>query len=1107
MKPSDPRLRRQLAPARTQLLGVLAGGLASSALIIVQAFTITGLVVAALGDRRVLPWAIATGAVLALRGVAALVSDAYAAHAAAVVGSDLRRRIVRAVVAGRPGAGGATAVLATRGVAAAEPYLTRYLPTLVLATVLPLLTVVVIATQDLLSALIVVCTLPLVPVFGALVGLATRDRAQEQWQAMGSLAGHFLDVMRGLPTLVAHRRARAQSARIAKITDRYRRASMSTLRLAFASSAVLELVATLSVALVAVTVGVRLASGSLDLSTALVVLLLAPEAYWPLRRVGAEFHAAAEGSATFEAVDALVGEHDEDPSGRTVADRAPLVLRDLSVVHPGRTRPALAGLSATLPGRGVTVVTGPSGCGKSTLLSALAGLVPGAGGEILADGVPVGGIRWQAQVAWLPQRPHFVAGSVADNLRLGSPGADDDALWEALSRVALEERVRALPRGLEEPLGEDGATLSAGERARLALARVVVADRPWTLLDEPTAHLDQLTEQIIADTIVDLGRRGAVVVVAHRPAIVALADHVLALPARAPAGGTPSPGPVPRTPSRRPAPDRLPTPPPAPASYRRLWGSALLGGLASTAGVALTATAGWLIVQASTRPAILTLLVAIVGVRAFGLARPVLRYAERLLSHDAALRLLARRRVQVYDAMVPLTPARLGRRRGDLLASVVDDVDSVVDQELRVRLPVRSFVIVGAIATTVATVLLPWIGVVVGVTCLLTGGGAFAAAYLGARRAERATVALRAELSEAVVEVVQLAPELRMWQAGERAARRVGSLSDGLGRATREAGRRLGGARALVLGVTGVAVGATAVLGGTAVDAGTLSGPSMALLVLLPLALVDVALPLADAGALSARTRAAGLRLHRLERTAPAVRDTVAVATPVTPETELDAVCGRWSADAPLTSAVSLRLTPGSRVALVGPSGSGKSTVAALLLRFLDPTRGRVTMGGHDTRLMSLDDVRTVTGLVDDDPHVFATTVVENVRFARPDATDPQVEAALRRACLGDWLDSLPDGLHTWLGDGHAGVSGGERARLAVARSVLADQPVLILDEPAAHLDHATAIELAADVLRDDPTRSVLWITHGDVGLDLVDHVVTIPDADAIRIGTQSVGS
>ncbi|HWJ11155.1 MAG TPA: thiol reductant ABC exporter subunit CydD [Nocardioides sp.] len=1093
MRPTDPRLRALLVPARAAVAGIVATGMAGGLLVIAQAWVVTGLVLAVLDGSGVRGWGVAVAGLLLLRGVVGGIGDHFAARAAASVGTVLRHRLLRTALqqSAGPEPRDEVAALVTRGVSAAEPYLTRYVPAVVVAAVLPPLTVVALATQDLLSALVVVLTLPLVPLFGALVGLATRDRAEEQWRAMASLSGHFLDVVRGLPTLVAHRRAHAQSARIAEVTDRYRLASLRTLRIAFASSAVLELVATLSVALVAVTVGVRLASGSIGLHTALVVLLLAPEAFWPLRRVGAEFHAAAEGAATFEAAhDLLAGSAPTSapaPVNAPAPPHAPLVLDHLGVVRPGRTVPAFRDVSALIPTTGITAVTGPSGCGKSTLLAAIAGLVP-AEGSVLSGGVEIGGPRWQAQVAWLPQQPQFVDGSIEDNLRLARPDATDDQLWRALREVALEIRVRQLPAGLGTPLGEDGATLSAGERARLALARVVLADRPWVLLDEPTAHLDELTEQVIADTIVALGRRSSVIVVAHRPRLVELADRVIALPA--PPAAT-APGPV--SPARRPRPAARVAAGVSVAARegRALAGATVIGALASASGVALTATAGWLIVQASTRPAVLTLLVAIVGVRAFGLARPVLRYVERLRAHDAALRLLARRRVEVYDALVPLVPARLGRRRGELLSSVVDDVDSVVDRQLRVRLPLVQLGLVTALAAAVAGVIDPAAAaVVVGL------GVATLTAHLlvrhGARVAERRLVELRASLSMTVVDSLQAGEDLRMWQRTVAAADRVADTSARLGEVSVATAAWLALGRGLVLTASGAAVAAMAALTAGPVATGALSGPLMALLVLLPLALADVALPCADAGVVAARTRAAGDRLDALERTPPAVADVPGRVAPAADDVRLTDLRARWDVRAPATAPVTLDLAPGDRVALVGASGTGKSTVAAVLLRFLDPCAGTARLGGADLADTGPDDVRRRVGLVDDQPHVFATTLLENVRLARPDASDADVERALRSACLGSWLDSLPDGTGTWLGTGHAGVSGGERARIGVARSLLAAHPVLVLDEPTAHLDHATAEQLAGEVLGGPRTRSVLWITHGTAGRDLVDRTVEL---------------
>ncbi len=680
MRPLDPRLLPLLRPASPSLTGVVAAQVVGGALLVAQAFAVAHLlVVVARGQVDRVPLAAAlTVLVVAARSLASYVADRCAARASSTVGSHLRRRLVRAVLdlpADRLSQqrGGELALLVTRGVSAVDPYLTRYLPALVVALVLPPLTLVAIGSQDLLSAAIVVATLPLVPLFAALVGLATRDRAEQQWQSLGSLAGHFVDVVRGLPTLVVHRRARAQSATIRRVTDEHRRATLATLRLAFASSAVLELVATLSVALVAVTVGVRLAGGSLDLGTALVVLLLAPEAYWPLRRVGAEFHAAAEGTATLtEAQDLFDAVPSVPPAtadaGEEPAPWAGLTLHDLRVVRPGRRTPALDLPGETvLPARGLVAVTGPSGCGKSTLLAVLAGeLAPETGRGTDAA---------RRQVAWVPQRPWLEGRTVRDLLVVARPDATDADLWAALARVDLDGLVAGLPGGLDAAAGEDGARFSGGQRARLALARAVLARRPLVLVDEPSAHLDPAAEQVVVDTLTWLAQTSTVVAVTHAPRLVEAADRVLRLqPAAtrevaAPAAAPAVPVPVPA----RPVPDERPAARPAGGTSgagRWRW-SVLLGVLASCCGVALTVTSGWLITRASEHPPLLFLMVAIVAVRAFGIGRPLLRYAERLVGHDSALRMLAERRVEVYDTLVPAdarrarpAPRRPARRRG-----------------------------------------------------------------------------------------------------------------------------------------------------------------------------------------------------------------------------------------------------------------------------------------------------------------------------------------------------------------------------------------------------------------------------------------------------------
>ena len=1142
MKPVDPRLLPHLAPARTTLAGALATSVVAGLLVVAQAFAVAAVITRLLdGDRDgTARAATALVAVLVGRAVAGWVVDACTTRASAQVTGRLRRQVLEAALSlGVFGLSrrhsGELATLSTRGVTAVDPYLTRYLPALFLAGVLPPVTVLAIGTQDLLSAVIVLATLPLLPVFAILVGLATRDRADRQWQALSSLAGHFVDVMRGLPTLVVYRRANAQAASIRRITDRYRRATNETLRLAFASSAVLELVATISVALVAVTVGLRLASGSLDLGTALVVLLLAPEAYWPVRRVGAEFHSAAEGTATFEAVDALLAETADATTedlprqvpgmlhGRGLdAGALPLpgggiVVEGLTVRYPDRSADALAGFGCRIPPRGLTAIAGPSGAGKSTLLAVLLGELAATEGTVRVGERDLTGLTdrertaWQSRIAWVPQRPWLLPGTVRDNVLLGRPDATDSEVWAALERVALADLVATLPGGLDEPVGEDGASLSAGERARLVLARVVVARRPLVLLDEPTAHLDAVTEQVVADTLTWLATRSAVVVVAHRPALAALADHVVSVPAPpqvAPADvAHPAPGAIPAQDRRTDALESAPCAMSAPRdevleSSRtdrrgrlRLWGGAALGALAAASGVALTATAGWLIARAAEQPPVLTLMVAIVGVRTFGLARPALRYAERLVSHDVALRLLAERRAAVYDALVPLVPGRLGRQRGDVLTSVVDDVDALIDKHLRVRAPLLTFAAVGVLATAFATAVLPVAGLVTGAGLAVGGGLAYLVSHAGVAAAEPAFVAARAGLGSRVVQTLQGAPDLLLWQAHGRALDEVDRTGEVMARAGSRSARAQGLGRALALLAAAAGMAATAWVCAPALATGAVSGPMAALLVLLPLALLDVVTPLADAGALQVRTAAADQRLAALAARQPAVADaSQPVGLPGTDTTMvLDRVFAGWP-DRPVLRDLSLELPAGSRLGVVGPSGSGKSTLAAVLLRFLDPHFGSVRLGPTDLRELALDDVRRTVGLVDDDPHVFASTLRENLRLARPDATTDEIVRALRAAQLGPWFDALPRGLDTWLGEGHAHVSGGERARIALARAVLAGAPVLVLDEPTAHLDTATATAVTADLL-DTATaagRTVVWVTHGTVGLDRMDRVLDL---------------
>lgn len=548
MRPFDRRVLSALPEARQILAGLGAVGILQGIVAVAQAFAVANLVVSvvrSLGDSpgtagmppADLPRALlVVGAAFAIRAGLGAAAELLAAAGGVRVSTAVRERLLTRWLTlpadDRPDPVVAN-TLATQGATTIEPYVARFLPALVGAAVLPVLVVVTIATIDWVSALVVVLTVPLLPVFAALIGRATQDQTERRWRALTSLSGHFLDVVRGLPTLVSYGRAERQAETIGQVSERHRAATVQTLRIAFLSSAALELLATVSVAIVAVTVGLRLTNGTMELAPGLVCILLAPEAYWPIRRVGTEYHAAADGVVALgQALDELDRpvpatspvEVYPSPRGLGYTSTGRSTVAGVAYRYPGSDHDALEGVDVVLPAAGLVAVTGPSGAGKTTLLELLAGLRRPSRGTVHTPSAHV-----------VSQRPLLVAGPLRDNLALGlDPVPSDTALWAALRAVGLDTDLQALPAGLDTMLGDDGFGLSAGQRARLALARATLSDAPLMLFDEPTAHLDDRSAAVAHKVIRDLARTRAVVVVSHRPELVALADQVVAVPA---AGG------------------------------------------------------------------------------------------------------------------------------------------------------------------------------------------------------------------------------------------------------------------------------------------------------------------------------------------------------------------------------------------------------------------------------------------------------------------------------------------------------------------------------------------------------------------------------------------
>ncbi|MFL6081465.1 MAG: thiol reductant ABC exporter subunit CydC [Ornithinibacter sp.] len=519
---------------------------------------------------------------------------------------------------------------------------------------------------------------------------------------------------------------------------------------------------------------------------------------------------------------------------------------------------------------------------------------------------------------------------------------------------------------------------------------------------------------------------------------------------------------------------------------------ALLGGAATASGIALTATSGWLIVRASEEPIILTLMVAIVAVRTFGIARPFFRYLERLVSHDAALDDLAVRRTSVYAALIPLTPARLGRRsRSRVLTGVVDDLTDVVEAQVRVTVPLLSSTLAALVAVVLTAWFSPAIGLVLAGLMVAVAGTCWLAWVLESHSRDE-LLESRAEVLRISDLVARQAAELQAIGATHTAAGWLDDAHDILRRAVRRQSR----GRALVAAALLVATAVATLLAALLVDPAVTGRPVAALLVVVPVAVGDALAPLVDTMRYLARAQGSSVRLEALLDQEPAVTDSpAAVAEHIHSSgrrVDLDGVAASWTGHGEQLAPTDLHLRPGQRVAVVGPNGTGKSTMLAVLARHLDPSRGRHAVDNVDVHHLTIDDVRRHVAVVDDEPHVFAASLATNLRLAGPDADDAALERALQRAGLDRWLAGLPDGLDTALGSGGRGLSGGERARLGVARAVLADRPVVLLDEPTAHLDHATATAVLDDVLSATDGRSVVMVSHRPEALDRFDTVLDL---------------
>ncbi|WP_349828466.1 thiol reductant ABC exporter subunit CydD [Brevibacterium litoralis] len=1119
-----------------------------------------------------------------LRALVAWATRSVGARAAVTVREETRRALASRILSGSTRdigvPEGALGLLGTRSLDDFDDYFTQVLPALTATLVVPFVLIARILFADWVSAVVLCLTLPLVPFFMVLIGGYTAERVQEATAALDRLSTHLVELARGLPVLVGLGRVRAQTAALGRITAAYRDTTLTTLRVAFLSALALELLATISVALVAVFIGVRLVHGGMELRDGLFALVLAPECFLPLRRLGAAFHSTENGLAAFRRVQEVIG---TPLAARVPAPRSPdeggdaaeaLRIDGLTVTHAGRDVPALVEVDARIPERGLTVLTGASGAGKSTLLGVLAGFVRAEGGTRVTGSV-IGGSGEESARAWVPQAPRTHAATLDAELRLyaGECSADD-----------RQRALRAV--GLDLSPETSCAALSPGELRRLALARALV--RVWAgarlvLADEPTAHLDPDAAERVRAVLRELTDSATVVVATHDPALVARADQVMHLAdgrmvPDAPARGTGATGPdgdgtgeergqgasadgSARWTGRERLLDGSTPDGPAPDGAGagaigvrralgrlaravdmrrpRFWLAVLCGIVAVAAGAALTAVSAWLIVHAATQPPIMYLLVAIVGVRFFGLSRSVFTYWERLSLHHAMLDALVDLRVRIWGAFARTGTADRHLQRGEAaLTRLVSDVDDVRDLAPRVVLPPVVAVVVSVAAVVTLSLVHPWAGLVLALGSVLALGGVPPLTLLLDARATRVRTEVRRAVLARFAALLHAREDLVGNGRGEAAVADLATLDSRAGRAERRAVRATGTGEALLTG-TGIVTGALMLpVLAPAVLAGSLDPALLAVTVLLPLALLDTwadalaalqqwptlravlaRVPELDAPGDGETGPGAGASEQGGAENAPGARDGRDDLPGVRPVpdprlVELDGVAARWPGTLALVfSGVDARMRPGEWTVVTGPSGSGKTTLVSVVLRFLAPVAGDYRLDGRSVLDRGPEALVGRVAWCPQESHVFDSGLRGNLLIARDreDAPDEaEMEEVLRRVGLGDLVEQI--GLDARIGAGGSHLSGGQRQRLAVARTLLARSRVVVLDEPTAHLDPPLAAALMDDLRAGLDDRMVLLVTHrtgearpGDGHVDLAAHVPGTDAGDEVGVPARAI--
>ncbi len=1046
------------------------------------------------------------------------------------------------------------------GIEALEPYFRDYLPQAVGALVIPLTILLVVFPIDWISGLVFLFTAPLIPLFMVLIGSLTRTYSQQQWQALGRMSAHYFDVLQGLTTLKIFNQSRPQAAKIAEIGEDHRRVTMRVLRVAFLSAFSLEFLATLSTAVVAVGIGLRLLYGQLDFSNALCVLFLAPDFYLPLRLLGSRFHAALGGMSAAERIFALLDLPIAPETQPLTAEKILLpgspppreiTFENVDFSYETDLTRALNGVTLRWRCGEKIALVGPSGAGKSTLTNLLMRFIRPSRGVMRVDGLDLAQIDptfWRSKIAWVPQNPFLFNASIEENIRLTNPSASSEEVQSAARLARAHGFIQSLPQGYQTLIGEHGLALSAGQAQRIALARTLLKDDPWLLiLDEAAANLDPYLQTLTGEAL-DLGWSNRfTLTVAHRLSSAARSDKVLVLDEgklvqegthenlgrqaglyrEMTAADIQDSGPDYNQTTREPASVNLPTPglPETDMSYvmddntpqdvesgrpgilKPFLLSLLFGLAAILSNVGLMGTSAYIISAAALHPSVADLQVAIVAVRFFGIVRAVLRYCERYVSHRVTLHVLTRLRVWFYRALEPLAPARLlFFHQADLLTRIVSDISSLENFYVRVFYPPLVALSTALIICSLLGQFEPGLGLWLALGMASGGLGLPVLMYFLARAPAAEAVQQRADLNMAVSDHIQGLADLLAAGADKRHLANVLHIHRRLQTSQQKMGSLTGLQDGLILFITHLSV---LILLWTAiphVEQGRMDGVYLAVIAMIALAAFEGIQPLAPAAQVLRGNLAAVGRLREIVDTHPALSDPpIPAHFPARYDLEITGLSFTYPGRSePAIDDIHIKIPAGRHVALVGESGAGKSTLLNLLLRFWDYQVGEIRLGGSSMKSLSQEEIRQHLAVLYHPSEIFNTTVRENLLLANPNATQAEIIAAAAAAEIHTFISALPKGYETVVGEGGARLSAGERQRLALARVLLRPAPILALDEPTANLDAITEKRVLANLFASTHGRTLLLITHRLVALENMDEILVMQAGRIVERGTHA---